>query len=93
MYPRKPQNGDPIWYVEEAAIQFRRDDQDWHKLLLQPGEIGQLDGEWWLCCPCGMSGSMEHQVEVENGVVTVTPSVVCPAGCHYFIKGGIVTGV
>jgi len=47
---------------------------------------------WLRCYRCGSVGSLsEHDVLVEDGLVTLTPSVICPnpdCKAHYFIKKG-----
>lgn len=61
-----------------------------------PGDIYRgTDGYWYDCCPvCGIVASLKNHTVVEEptGVLTVSPSVVCPCDrcgekckAHYFI--------
>lgn len=56
------------------------------------GELA-LEGDdcWWLACPCGSGGVLAGHTVESTDPVTISPSIVCPAGCHYFIKAGAVT--
>jgi hypothetical protein len=58
--------------------------------LLQPGEITQMNGNWYVGCPgknCqGVGNLTKHAVSEREGTITVTPSILCSCGAHYFIE-------
>jgi len=59
-----------------------------HELL--PGEMTLYtpDHHWYIGCPeChGLGALADHTVTDSNGIVTVTPSILCGCGAHYFIE-------
>ena len=67
-----------------------------HEELIHPYEVdtrglfwGKIGDECWLhgCVECGKIGLLDHEIKIENGLITVNPSIVCSErGAHYFIK-------
>ena len=62
--------------------------QEIHKLL--PGEMTfyALNQCWYVGCPsdnCGVGNLGGHTVTESNGLITVSPSILCGCGAHYFI--------
>jgi len=47
-----------------------------------------LDRHWFLACPrCeGVANLGGHEVTENNGVITVSPSILCGCGAHYFVE-------
>lgn len=48
---------------------------------------------WLRCFKCGIVANLgsHDQVDVKNGIITISPSILCPRqSCnnHYFIKNG-----
>ncbi len=72
-----------------------RDDRDLIKY--QPGEIGKPfqnqpvkeSSYWFIGCPnlqCGGYGNLgNHEVIETQGMITISPSILCGCGAHYFI--------
>lgn len=67
---------------------------------LQPGDLCEgaplQPSAWTFRCPqCGDCWTMRvpatHRI-VQRDPLTVSPSWVCPNGCHYFIRDGAVIG-
>lgn len=58
---------------------------------LQPGEMTRhaLYHHWYIGCPasgCGVSNLSGHTV-TQNGMdITVSPSILCGCGAHYFVE-------
>jgi len=89
----KPAAGMPIKFVGEID-----GTSDFH---LNPGELALLLSfyplphfdivrAWWLRCPCGSGGMLDDHTVNSTDPVDITPSIVCPSGCHYFIRGGVI---
>jgi hypothetical protein len=64
---------------------------------LKPGDLcegGHFLPEFWtfrcpVCCECwSMRVPAVHQI-VQREPLTVSPSWLCPRGCHYFITNGV----
>ena len=59
-----------------------------HELL--PGEIAlyALDQHWYIGCPeChGLGALAGHTVTKDNDNITVSPSILCGCGAHYFVE-------
>lgn len=58
---------------------------------LQHGEIAQRDGysDWWfLGCPScdGVDNLGDHHVTQNEQGITVSPSILCGCGAHYFVE-------
>jgi len=54
---------------------------------------GTPNSKYWLRChKCGCTGNLSaHDVLIEDGLVTLHPSVICPnpeCKAHYFIRKG-----
>lgn len=86
-----PPKGTPISYIGEYSRgQF---------YYLSPGQLaletffeeGSARQEWWYRCPCGSGGYLGGHVVNSTNPVDISPSIVCPGGCHYYIKNGVVT--
>jgi hypothetical protein len=62
--------------------------------LLQPGEMTQYSNHWYIGCPgegcLGIGNLSNHGVSVLDGVVTITPSVLCSCGAHYFVENNAI---
>ncbi len=70
---------------------------------MQPGDLiesphpnAAMTDCWLYRCPqCGKVWTMRvpdiHQI-ISRDPLTVTPSWLCPAGCHYFIRNGEIVG-
>lgn len=75
--------------MSERLTQVTIVDKEIHKL--QPGEMTQdTSGNWLIGCPgpgCGGVGNLSnHMVTESNGIITVSPSLLCGCGAHYFIE-------
>ncbi len=57
---------------------------------LRPGDIQKWGKRYYFACPrCGMALALDHEVQVDNGVVTISPSVGHQAcGLHIYVKKG-----
>lgn len=59
-------------------------------LDLAPGEVtcDATRRYWFIGCPgCHAPGALSgHQVVEQGGVITVSPSILCSCGAHYFIE-------
>jgi hypothetical protein len=60
----------------------------------QRGKIAWDEEEktWWLTCPnCGQTGELEPDQEVtwNDGVPTISGSIICECGDHYHITNGM----
>jgi hypothetical protein len=85
-----PLKGTPIRYIGEFS--------EGRLFYVAPGELALevfLDGgsvrqSWWYRCPCGSGGVLDNHVVNSASPVDITPSIVCPSGCHYFIKNGVI---
>jgi len=54
------------------------------------------NSKYWLRChKCGLAANLgDHDVSVIDGIVTISPSIMCPntkCDAHYWIKNGEVT--
>jgi Family of unknown function (DUF6527) len=63
--------------------------QEIHKLL--PGEMTlyALNQCWYIGCPsenCGVGNLGGHMVTQDEQGITVTPSILCGCGAHYFVE-------
>lgn len=85
-----PKPGTRIHYLEPKVVEYRQNNPHWNYLLLAPGEMAVINDEWWLRCPCGMLGTLEHEVTLTNERITVFPDVKCPGGCRYQIRDGVI---
>lgn len=58
--------------------------------VLQPGEItfNALRQCWFIGCPgCTGAGNLAgHTTTVTGGLITVSPSILCGCGAHYFVE-------
>ena len=59
-----------------------------HKLL--PGEVALYtpDQHWYIGCPkChGLGALAGHTVTKDDTGITVSPSILCGCGAHYFVE-------
>ena len=48
------------------------------------------EDRWLFGCPrCGIVMGLKHNITVENGLATISPSVGCPfCRAHFFVKDG-----
>ena len=74
--------------TEQQLTQVTLVDKDILELL--PGEM-TCDASrkyWFIGCPkCPGPGSLEkHTVTEINGIITVSPSILCGCGAHYFVE-------
>ena len=57
---------------------------------LQQGEMTlySINHCWYIGCPgCKGFGNLgNHTVTESNGIITVSPSILCGCGAHYFIE-------
>jgi len=57
---------------------------------LQQGEMTlyAVNHRWYIGCPgCHGAGNLgNHEVTESNGVITVSPSILCGCGAHYFVE-------
>jgi hypothetical protein len=65
------------------------DKQEIHKLL--PGEMTlyALNHCWYIGCPsenCGAGNLGGHTVIQDENGITVSPSILCGCGAHYFVE-------
>jgi hypothetical protein len=51
---------------------------------------GSVRQSWWYRCPCGSGGVLDGHIVHSVVPVDISPSIVCPGGCHYYIKNGVV---
>jgi hypothetical protein len=85
-----PPKGTPINYIGEFSA-----DQLFY---VAPGQLalevfiqdGSLRQSWWYRCPCGSGGVLDGHIVNSTSPVDITPSIICPGGCHYSIKNGVV---
>ena len=59
----------------------------------QNGEYSVIDGAVLFCCPgcgelCLANPSGRGHIVRTIEPLTITPSIVCHGGCHYYITGG-----
>lgn len=65
-------------------------------LYLKPGQLALLHEEnsirqiWWYRCPCGNGGVLNGHTVSSTEPVNITPFIVCPGGCHYYIRNGMI---
>lgn len=84
----KPVSGMVISYIGEF---FEGDN-----FYLEPGQLalikdsGSLRQIWWYRCPCGNGGVLNDHIVHSTNPVDISPSLICPGGCHYFIKNGAI---
>lgn len=63
--------------------------------LLEAGEYGRYEGEWYACTPNGhLAGLRLHTViEHDDGTITVSPSILVKQNeqelWHGFLRGGM----
>lgn len=66
-------------------------------LHLAPGEMtcDAARRVWFIGCPqCHGAGSLQnHTVNAANGVITVSPSILCGCGAHYFVESNAIRWV
>lgn len=59
---------------------------------LQPGEMTlyPVNHCWYIGCPgpnCGGKGNLGNHTVAQNGSdITVSPSILCGCGAHYFVE-------
>lgn len=85
-----PPPGTPIIYIGEYSNR---------KLFyVNPGQLaletflyeGSTRQSWWYRCPCGSGGILDGHTVNSTDPVDITPSIICPGGCHYYVKNGVV---
>lgn len=65
--------------------------EDKDLISLAPGEMTSAPSRysWFICCPqckgCGNLGGHTIQKH-EDGTLTVSPSILCGCGAHYFVE-------
>jgi len=75
--------------MSDRLMQITIVDKEIHHLL--PGEVTLSDDRkyWFVCCPlCKGPGSLSgHQSTYDEGagLLTISPSLLCGCGAHYFI--------
>lgn len=61
---------------------------------LQHGEMAYDDNQqqWFLGCPSceGVANLGGHTVTRSNDLVTVSPSILCSCGAHYFVDRNLI---
>lgn len=80
------------------AIRYVGELKNTAPMYLQPGQLALevaigptgMKHNWWYRCPCGSGGVLSEHIVHSTDPVDITPSILCPAGCHYFIKGGLI---
>lgn len=74
--------------MSERLTQVIIVEKEIHKLL--PGEVSFVTppGAWYVGCPgCNGKGNLSgHAVTIDDNLVTVSPSILCGCGAHYFIE-------
>jgi hypothetical protein len=83
-----PALGTPIQYIGEF--------DDKRPLIVRPGQLalevyvveGAARYNWWYRCPCGSGGILDGHIVNSTLPVDISPSIICPGGCHYKISGG-----
>jgi hypothetical protein len=74
--------------MSERLTQVTIVDKDLLELL--PGEMTCDAGRkyWFIGCPtCKGPGALaKHTVTEHDGLITVSPSILCGCGAHYFIR-------
>ena len=58
---------------------------------LQPAEMTySVERQaWFIGCPsedCGVGNLAAHEVTEQDDVITVSPSILCGCGAHYFVE-------
>lgn len=58
---------------------------------LKPGEMTfyQLNQCWYIGCPsdnCGVGNLGNHTITQDETGITVSPSILCGCGAHYFVE-------
>lgn len=81
--------GEPM--AEKRPTQITITEKGVHEL--QPGEMTRhaLYGHWYIACPalgCGVSNLSGHTVMYthDGSAITVSPSILCGCGAHYFVE-------
>jgi hypothetical protein len=82
-------------YPETVEFEYRGKK---HKMVLRRLAPENKPYAYMLPCPkCGLGTRLvfdSHQVEVRDGLITVSPSLVCPqegCGWHVWLKNGVAT--
>jgi len=77
--------------MPERLTQITIVDKEIHKL--SPGEATYDEGNkiWFLGCPsenCGVNNLASHQIvyDEQTNLLTVSPSILCGCGAHYFVE-------
>jgi hypothetical protein len=84
----KPIPGMKVIYVGEFV--------DGQSFYLNPGELALLINTetlrryWWFRCHCGSGGVLNGHEVSSTDPVNISPSIMCPSGCHYYIKNGMI---
>jgi hypothetical protein len=85
---RKTHRGDA---VSERITQITIVKKSVHQLLPGEATFEQATGAWYVGCPAGHRGAGNlggHDVRFDEatGMLTVSPSILCGCGAHYFIE-------
>jgi len=77
--------------VYERLTQITLVDKELHELL--PGEVTHSERHrtWFIGCPsnnCGVGSLAGHTVDYDDveKSITVSPSILCSCGAHYFVE-------
>ncbi len=78
--------------MSEQLTQIALVEKEVHKLL--PGEVTYASRHqtWFIGCPsddCGVGSLAGHEVTYDEQakLLTVSPSILCGCGAHYFVVG------
>lgn len=74
---------------EQRLTQVTIIDKEIHELARGEMTYNAERQSWFIGCPaaeCGIGNLGGHTVTESNGLVTVSPSIFCGCGAHYFVE-------
>ncbi len=77
--------------MSERLTQITLVEKEVHKLLSGEATYSEMHHAWLLGCPssdCGVGNLAGHDVTYDEVAkqLTVSPSILCGCGAHYFVK-------
>jgi hypothetical protein len=82
--------------MKGLTVKFVGEFEDGQHFYLEKGQLalvthpGTIERDWWLRCYCGSGGILRGHTVESVDPVNITPSIRCPGGCHYYIRGGVI---